>query len=101
MSVILDALPREWRQPVGRVGAGFAIGSVTGVVGGFVPILQEFVVEMKVPDAAKKLGPIGIARQMGNGGISLGTFFGLFQVRFAWLICHPFKTSSVTFRLDF
>jgi hypothetical protein len=80
MSSILDVLPRDWRQPVGRVGAGFTIGMVTGVVSGFAPLLQEFVVEMKVPESAKRLGPAGIAKQMGMGGLSLGTFFGAYQV---------------------
>ena len=81
MSSVLNSLPREYRQPVGRVGAGFTIGMVTGVAGGFAPILQEFVMEMKVPESAKRLGFNGVVNQMAMGGLSLGTFFGLYQVR--------------------
>jgi hypothetical protein len=81
MSAILDELPREWRQPVGRVGAGFTIGMITGLAGGLAPILQEFVMTFKVPESARKLGPAGIARQMGTGGLALGSYFAIYQVR--------------------
>ena len=82
MSAILDELPREWRQPVGRVGAGFTIGMVTGLAGGLAPVVQEFVMTFKIPDSAKRLGVAGLARQMSTGGLALGSFFALFQVRF-------------------
>ena len=92
MNTFLDLLPPELRQPVGRVSAGFTIGMVTGVAGGFAPILQEAVVEMKVPDAYKRLGLAGIGRQMATGGVGLGTFYGAFQVRsLLWpsrMLCH-------------
>jgi len=80
MSSLLDDLPREWRAPIQRVGAGFTIGVFTGLASGFAPILQEFVMTFKVPESAKKLGLVGVTRQMGTGGLALGSFFALYQV---------------------
>ena len=67
---------------MGRVGAGFTIGMVTGLAGGLAPVVQEFVMTFKIPDSAKRLGVAGLARQMSTGGLALGSFFALFQVRF-------------------
>ena len=81
MSAILDELPREWRQPVGRIGAGFTIGMFTGAAGGLAPILQEFVMTFKVPASTKKLGLAGTLQNISRSGLGLGTFFAFYQVR--------------------